>query len=94
MSDTEKASAATQPDPWDPLLQLPCDVTVEVVVPQLTVGTLLALNPGAVLNSQWRTNRDLPMRVNGRLLGWGEFDSGGNGLSIRVTEFVWQQQHS
>jgi flagellar motor switch/type III secretory pathway protein FliN len=81
-------------DPWGPLVQLSCSVTVEIELPQITVGTLLQLQAGTVLSTQWRTNRDLPVQVNERLLAWGEFDSGGEALGIRITEFLWDQQQS
>ena len=77
---------------WGPLTDLLCSVTTEVDIPSLTVRDVLHLVPGAVLNTRWRTNRDLPLRVNGRLLGYAEFDSAGETMAVRLTEFSWEQQ--
>ena len=75
-----------------PLLRLDCAVTAELDIPNLTVDDVLRLYPGAVLNTHWQTNRDLPLRVNGRLLGFAEFDSVEDTMAVRLTEFVWEQQ--
>ena len=79
-------------DPWGSLTQLMCSVTLELEVPSLTVGDVLHLANGTVLSTRWRTNRDLPLRVNGRLLGFAEFDSTGDAMGVRLTEFTWEQQ--
>jgi len=77
---------------WAALLQLDGVVTAELDVPNLTVDDVLHLSPGTVLNTQWQTNRDLPLRVNGRLLGFAEFDSVEERMAVRLTEFIWEQQ--
>lgn len=77
---------------WGPLLRLECSVTAELEVPNLTVSDVLHLANGSVLNTRWQTNRDLPLRVNGRLLGFVEFDSVEEVMAVRLTEFVWEQQ--
>ncbi len=74
-------------------MELACCLSAKVAIPNLTVRDVLQLSPGAVLNSQWRTNRDLPLQVNGRLLGFAEFDSSEDSVGVRLTEFVWEQQH-
>lgn len=79
-------------DAWGLLAHLLCAITAEVDVPSLTVQDVLHLAPGTVLNTRWRTNRDLPLRVNGRLLGFAEFDSADETMAVRLTEFVWEQQ--
>jgi len=79
-------------DTWEALVYLTCSITAELDVPGLTVEDVLHLSPGAVLNTRWRTNRDLPLRVNGRLLGYAEFDSGDDAMGVRLTEFAWEQQ--
>ena len=71
---------------------LGCAVTAELDIPELTVNDVLHLAPGTVLNSHWQTNRDLPVLVNGRLLGFAEFDSVEEVMAVRLTEFVWEQQ--
>ena len=78
-------------DVWDELAHLECAVSVEVPVPGVKVDDMLHLSPEKVLNTQWRTNRDLPLWINGRPLGMGEFEGGGEKLGIRITEFAWEQ---
>ena len=77
---------------WGALIDLYCSITAELDMPGLTVEDVLHLAPGSVLNTRWRTNRDLPLRINGRLLGYAEFDSAGETMGIRLTEFKWEQQ--
>ena len=82
---------ALQTDPWTAVANLSASVTMELDVPQFTVTELMKLGPGSVLSTTWPTNRDLPLRVNGRLLGWAEFEITGNNVGVRVTEFAWEQ---
>ncbi len=84
------ATKNNTPDPWGALVEIPCGLACELEVPKVSVADVLALGPGTVLNTEWRTNRDLPIRVNGKLLGWAEFESAGENLSVRVTEFAWE----
>jgi flagellar motor switch/type III secretory pathway protein FliN len=92
VSDTSVIVPPKLADPWGSLLFLECSVSTELRVPNLTVNDILRLQPGSVLNTEWRTNRDLPLRVNGRLLGFTEFDSAGETMGVRITEFAWEQQ--
>lgn len=80
---------AAKPDPrWEPLLALPCRVTVDVLLPSFKVSDFIRLNPGAVINTGWGLARDLPLRVNGILIGWGELEGAGTRLAVRVTELA------
>jgi len=74
-------------------MQVTCLFSAQLEIPSLTISDLLHLVPGTVLNSRWRTNRDLPVWVNGRLLGFAEFESAGEAMGVRLTEFTWEQQH-
>lgn len=85
-------SELTSPLDWELLLRLDCTVTASLDVPSLTVKDVLRLAPGTVLNTGWQTNRDLPLRVNNRVLGFAEFDSVEETMAVRLTEFVWEQQ--
>jgi len=77
---------------WVQLAELRCSFSVALGVPGLTVRDVLHLSTGKVLNTQWRTNRDLPVLINGKMLGVGEFDAATEKLGIRITEFLWEQQ--
>lgn len=73
-------------------MNVPCQLSLELDIPALCVSDLMKLAPGTVLNSGWRTNRDLPLRVNGKLLGWVEFEGAEQRMSVRLTEFAWEQK--
>jgi flagellar motor switch/type III secretory pathway protein FliN len=88
----EKAPAAN-PDSnvearWRPALKLPCQLTVELSLPDFKVSGFLKLQPGIVISTGWRLSRDVPLRVQGTLIGWGEFEGAGKRLSVRVTELA------
>ena len=74
------------------LVNIPCKLSLELDIPSLQVSDLMRLSPGTVLNSGWRTNQDLPLKVNGRLLAWVEFEGAGERMNVRLTEFSWEQK--
>jgi flagellar motor switch/type III secretory pathway protein FliN len=41
-----------------------------------------------VVRTNWQAVRDVPLRVNGALIGWSEFEVVGNRLAVRVTELA------
>jgi len=71
---------------WRPVLGLPCQLTVDLPLPDLKVADFLKLKAGSVISTGWRLNRDVPLRVNGTLIAWGEFEGARGRLSVRVTE--------
>lgn len=73
---------------WQPFLELPCRLTIDLSVPALTVGIFLGLRPGSIVGAQWGVARDVPVRVNGILIGWGEMEGAGNRMAVRLTELA------
>lgn len=73
---------------WQPVLGLPCQLTVELPLPNFKVADFLALRPGSVLGTGWQLARDIPLRINGTLIGWGEFEGAGSRLAVRLTELA------
>lgn len=71
---------------WAPVLHLPCELTVEIPMQVLRLAELSKLASGAVLRSRWRVSRDVPLRINGSLIGWAELEGSGNHLAVRLTE--------
>ena len=67
---------------------LPCQASVEVPVPGFTVGDLLRLTPGAIVQTATPAAKDVPIRINRILLGSGKFEAAGEWLAVRITEFV------
>ncbi len=76
------------PDPVELFPWLKCTVVVELPIARTTVRELLALTPGSILETSSKATSDLPVRVNGVLIGWAEFDVVGNHLAVRITELA------
>jgi flagellar motor switch protein FliN/FliY len=95
MSETEKTeqSVAILSNPpsekdWTRVLDLVCDLTIELPLPHLRVADWLVLRERTVIDSRWRVGNDVPLRVNGELLGWCEFEIVENRLAVRLTELA------
>ena len=73
---------------WQQAGALPCAVSVEVPLPGLTLKALLELRAGSVLSSKRATTANVPLRVNGELVAWCEFEVMGSRLSVRLTELA------
>lgn len=67
--------------PW-----LPCTLSLEVPVVRFTIGDLLALTKGSIVETACHHTSDVPLRVNQLLVGWTEFDAIGDRLAVRITE--------
>lgn len=73
---------------WRPALGLPCQLTVDLPLPNFKVADFLKLQAGSVVGTEWKVTRDVPLRVNGTLIGWGEFEGAGGRLAVRLTELA------
>ena len=73
---------------WQPVLGLPCQLTVDLPLSTFRVADFVRLRVGSVLATGWRTTRDIPLRVNGILIGWGEFEGAGTQLAARLKELA------
>lgn len=69
--------------PW-----LPCTLGLEVPVVDFTVGYLLKLRPGSLVQTSCHQSSDLPLHVNGILMAWTEFEVVGERLAARITDLV------
>jgi flagellar motor switch/type III secretory pathway protein FliN len=67
--------------PW-----LPCSLALDIPIIKFTVGDLLRLNIGSVVETAYHQSSDLPLRVNGQLVGWTEFEVVGERLAVRLTD--------
>jgi len=88
----EKPAAPENPekeDPrWRPVLGLSGELTVELPLPRFKVADFLNLQAGSVIPTYWRVTHDVPLRVNGTLIGWGEFEGASHRLAVRLTELA------
>jgi len=73
---------------WQPVLALPCNLTVDLELAGFKVSDMLKMGPGTVLGSAWAVRRDVPLRVNGNVIGWSEFEVVGDTLAVRLTELA------
>ncbi|MGE5111443.1 MAG: FliM/FliN family flagellar motor switch protein [Acidobacteriaceae bacterium] len=92
-ANTDKAPSISagllhDPQQWGPMLELSCNVTLEVAIPHFTVADLLRLEAGTVLDSKWPQGEDVPVRINGQLVAWAEFEVIDGKLAMRITEWA------
>jgi flagellar motor switch/type III secretory pathway protein FliN len=73
-------------DPLDSMPWLPCTLSLEVPAVHFTVGDLLTLAPGSIVETACHHTSDVPLRVNGLLIGWTEFEVVGDRLAVRITD--------
>jgi flagellar motor switch/type III secretory pathway protein FliN len=75
-------------NPLAGFLHVPVLLQVEVPVIAMTVGDLFRLDKGSIVNTAQLTGANVPLRVGGRLLAWGEFQVIGDHLAVRVAELA------
>ena len=90
LTHPEQGVAQAPPNrrPVDVLPWLPCTLALDVAVVQFTVRALLDLAPGDVLETSCHQSMDIPLRVNGLLLAWTEFEVVGERLAARITDLA------
>ena len=82
------ANAATVKDPLEAYGWFPCLLSLEVPVSHFTVGDLLRLRVGSIVETSSHHTSDIPLRANGLLIGWTEFEVIGNRVAVRITELA------
>jgi flagellar motor switch protein FliN/FliY len=97
MNETEESTALTiggstaavpRPKHWSAFQQLPCLVSLEIPIPGFTVSALLRLSSNEVINTHWLQGSDVPLRVNGKVIGWTEFEVLDDHLAARLTQIA------
>jgi flagellar motor switch/type III secretory pathway protein FliN len=87
-ASAEPAVASNVRDPVQLMPWLPCTLTLDVTAPHFTVGDLLRLRVGSIVETQWPYVSDVPLSVNGRRVGWAKFEVMGDHLAARITELL------
>jgi flagellar motor switch protein FliN/FliY len=77
---------SNEKDPSEFLPWLPCTLALDLPVVKFTVGDLLSLSNGSIVETSYHQSSDLPLRVNGQLVGWTEFEVVGERLAVRLTD--------
>ena len=78
----------TLADPLSSFSRVPAVLTVEAAVVGLTVRELFRLEKGSIVATSQLTGANVPLRVGGRLLAWGEFQVAGERLALRIAELA------
>jgi flagellar motor switch/type III secretory pathway protein FliN len=73
-------------DPLDSIPWLPCTLSLELPVVRFTIGDLLTLAKGSIVETACHHTSDVPLRVNQLLIGWTEFEVIGDRLAVRITD--------
>lgn len=80
---------AGAPIPANPLaVRLPVELEVAIPLRDFRVRTLLALQAGALVESQWVHGEDVPLGSADVQLAWTEFDVVDTQLAVRLTRLV------
>lgn len=77
--------ANSEEDPLQRAHLLPCRLVLEAPIVNFTVGTLMRLQPGSVLETAAQHNEDLLLHVNGQVVGTVKFDVTRDRLAVRLT---------
>lgn len=73
-------------DQWKNAQEMACTLSVELPFPGFRVHDLMRLQPQAVIDTRWPVGNDVPLRINGELLAWCEFEVVENRIAVRLTE--------
>ena len=68
--------------------RLPVQLDVSIPVRDFRVRTLLALEPGQLVESQWVNGEDVPLVAGNVQLAWSEFEVVDTQLAVRLTRLV------
>jgi flagellar motor switch/type III secretory pathway protein FliN len=81
-------NAVPAKDPAEVYGWFPCLLSLEVPVSRFTVGDLLRLRVGSIVETSSHHASDIPLRANGLLIGWTEFEVIGSRVAVRITELA------
>ncbi|HUD22754.1 MAG TPA: FliM/FliN family flagellar motor C-terminal domain-containing protein [Acidobacteriaceae bacterium] len=80
------AASPSEQDPLDLMPWLPFTLSLELPVVRFTIGDLLTLTKGAIVETACHHTSDVPLRVNHLLIGWTEFEVIGDRIAVRITD--------
>ncbi len=67
---------------------LPCQLSLQISIANFTVGDLLRLGKDSIVGTACPFTSDIPLRANGLLIAWTEFEVIENRLAVRITELA------
>jgi flagellar motor switch/type III secretory pathway protein FliN len=80
------ASTPPAQDPLDSVQWMPFTLSLDLPVVGFTIGDLLRLTKGSIVETATHHTSDVPLRVNQLLIGWTEFEVIGDRMAVRITE--------
>ncbi|MGD0234798.1 MAG: flagellar motor switch protein FliN [Syntrophorhabdales bacterium] len=72
----------------DSLLDVPIDISIEIGRTKMTIGELLSLSKGSIVELKKTAGESVDIYVNGKLLGKGEVVVVNERLGVRVAKIV------
>ena len=81
LADAQNTKELLDTMPW-----LPCILTLDIPLVHFTIRDLLKLTKGSIVETACHNTSDVPLRVNGLLIGWTEFEVIGDHLAVRITD--------
>jgi len=72
----------------DSLLDVPIDISIEIGRTRMTIGELLSLSKGSIVELKKSAGESVDIYVNGKLLGKGEVVVVNERLGVRVTKII------
>lgn len=81
-------ASASEAAKWKQLAWLPCTLSLELPLAHFTIRELLQLRRGGIVSTAWSRGTEVPLRANGQLIGWAEFEPVGGQVGARITELV------
>lgn len=72
----------------DSLLDVPIDISVEIGRTKMTIGELISLSKGSIIEVKKTAGEAVDIYVNGKLLGKGEVVVVNERLGVRVVKIV------
>jgi flagellar motor switch/type III secretory pathway protein FliN len=78
--------ATSEKDLLDTMPWLPCTLSLDLPIVRFTIGDLLKLTKGSIVETACHHTSDVPLRVNQLLIGWTEFEVIGDRLAVRITD--------
>lgn len=73
---------------WNEALHLPCRLAAHIPVHGFTMGDLMRIEVGSVVDSGMAVEADVDISVNGSQVGCGKLDLTEDKLAVRLTELA------
>lgn len=84
----EKGPPKKAADLWPEIVSVSCEISVDLPVTSLTVGALYRLTVNSIVETSHPDGANVPVKLNGQLIAWGEFYVVGDQLAVRISELA------